>query len=135
MATLARPETTEPDFVGTVEYISPEQARGQGVHGRSDLYSLGCVMYHLLAGRVPFPTGSSLSSLAIRIDGRPSPLSEIRGGLPAGLVELVDRLISPRPEDRIQTAAEVARALRGLALATRSAHPAVLRPGLAAEAA
>ncbi len=91
--------------VGTVEYMSPEQARGGEVDGRSDLYSLGCVMYHLLTGRVPFPGTNKLVCLAVRIDGRPTPIDELRPGLPPGLADVVDRLMAPRPEDRYPDAA------------------------------
>src|SRR4051794_14215806 len=100
--------------IGTVEYMSPEQARGLTLDGRSDLYSLGCVLYHLLTGRVPFPADSKLACLAMRVVGRPDPISGLRPDLPARLVGVVERLMAPRPEDRYPGASEAAEALLSL---------------------
>src|SRR5262249_2876023 len=100
---------------GTADYMSPEQAAGRGApDGRSDLYGLGGVMYHLLTGRVPFPGESRVECLAARIKGRPAPLGERRPGLPPGLVGAVERLMATRPGDRYSTATEAAEALRAL---------------------
>ena len=72
---------------GTADYMSPEQAVGrEELDGRSDLYSLGCVLYQLLTGKVPFPEESRVECLARRIKGRPVPLAEQRAGLPPALV-------------------------------------------------
>jgi serine/threonine-protein kinase len=107
--------TREGFSAGTTDYMSPEQAVGKcGLDGRTDLYSLGCVMYHLLAGQVPFPGDSHIERLASRIKERPVPLPEVRPGLPAGLVEVVDRLMATRREDRYATATEAAEALRAV---------------------
>jgi eukaryotic-like serine/threonine-protein kinase len=108
--------TAEGMVAGTDDYMSPEQAVGRGdVDGRADLYSLGCVMYHLLAGRVPFPGDSRVERLASRIKGRPVPLAELRPGLPPKLVGVVARLMANRPCDRYPTASEAAEALRDVA--------------------
>jgi serine/threonine-protein kinase len=109
---------------GTADYMSPEQAVGRGgLDGRSDLYSLGCVMYHLLSGQVPFPGESRIESLASRIKGHPVPLAQLRPGLPPDLVGIVNRLMATRRADRYATAAEAAEALRGLG----ACEPAPLR--------
>jgi serine/threonine-protein kinase len=101
--------------VGTADYMSPEQAVGRDpLDGRSDLYSLGCVMYHLLAGRVPFPGDSQVECMASRIKGRPEPLEGLRPGLPPRLVAVVERLMANRRDARYATAAEVTEALRTL---------------------
>ena len=101
--------------IGTADYMSPEQAVGRNApDGRSDLYSLGCVMYYLLTGRVPFPGDSQIECMASRIKGRPTSLMELRPGLPPGLVGVVDRLMANRREDRYATGAEVAEVLQHL---------------------
>ena len=100
--------------VGTVDYMSPEQACGRDVDGRSDLYSLGCCMYHLITGRLPFPGDSPIERMGKRISGRPVPITEVRSDIPSGLVKVIDRLLANKPQDRYQTATEVAEALQAL---------------------
>ncbi len=100
--------------VGTVDYMSPEQACGRDVDGRSDLFSLGCSMYHLMTGRLPYPGDSPLERLSKRIGGRPAPITEIRSDLPPGYVQVLDKLLAHKPQDRFQTAAEAAEALQSL---------------------
>ena len=107
--------------IGTADYMSPEQAVGRNApDGRSDLYSLGCVMYYLLTGRVPFPGDSQIECIASRIKGRPTSLGELRPGLPPGLVGVVDRLMANRRDDRYPSAAEAAEALQALGECERS---------------
>jgi serine/threonine-protein kinase len=104
--------TSEGGAVGTADYMSPEQAICRDtLDGRSDQYSLGCVMYHLLSGQVPFPEESRVECLARRIKGRPRPVVELRPSLPPGLVAILERMMANRREDRYATAAEVAEAL------------------------
>jgi serine/threonine-protein kinase len=100
--------------VGTIDYMSPEQACGKDVDGRSDLYSLGCAMFHLMTGRLPFPGDSPIERLGKRISGRPVPLADVLPNPPAGLVKVMDRLIAQKPADRFQSAAEAADALQAL---------------------
>jgi serine/threonine-protein kinase len=120
LATLLEPEATD-GFqtdtgiaVGTMEYISPEQACHQRVDGRSDIYSLGCVMYHLISGRLPFAGDSSMERLAVRITGHCVPISKVVPGLHPGVVQVVEKMMARRPEDRFQSAGEVAEVLRHL---------------------
>jgi serine/threonine-protein kinase len=101
--------------VGTVNYMSPEQAIAQSVDGRSDLFSLGCTMYQLLSGRLPFPGETLPECLALRIKGQSTPITDFRPDLSPQLVQLLEKLMARRPEDRFQTAAEAARALQTLA--------------------
>jgi eukaryotic-like serine/threonine-protein kinase len=100
--------------VGTVDYMSPEQACGREVDGRSDLYSLGCSMYHLMSGRLPFPGDNPIERMGKRINGRHVPITEVRSDLPSGLVRVLDKLLATKPQDRYQTAAEAAEALQNL---------------------
>jgi serine/threonine-protein kinase len=100
--------------VGTIDYMSPEQACGQDVDGRSDLYSLGCSVYHLITGRLPYPGDSPIERLGKRISGQPVPITELRPDLPSNLVRTLNKLLANRPEDRYQTGAEAAEALQAL---------------------
>ena len=100
--------------VGTIDYMSPEQACGREVDGRSDLFSLGCAMYHLMAGRLPFPGDSPIERLSKRIKGRPVPINEVRPELSGRIVEVMDRFLANRPQDRFQSGLEAAEALQGL---------------------
>jgi serine/threonine protein kinase len=112
--------TTEGCAVGTVEYMSPEQAAGKKADGRSDLFSLGCVMYHLITGQIPFPGESKVECLASRIKGRPLPIELLEPDLPDGLAKVVDRLMANRPDDRYPTALEAAQALKAILVAARN---------------
>ncbi|MGH3209362.1 MAG: serine/threonine-protein kinase [Trebonia sp.] len=94
--------------VGTIAYISPEQAQGLEVDGRADLYSLGCVLYQLLAGRPPFFSTLPGALLMMQVMDRPTPLNVVRPDLPDGLSELVGDLLEKDPAARPATAAEVA---------------------------
>lgn len=97
---------------GTPDYAAPEQClEGHAADPRSDIYSLGCVLYHLLAARPPFPGGGKVEKLAGHLTDAPARVSELRGGVPDGLVAVVEKMMAKRPEDRFQAAAEVAAAL------------------------
>jgi serine/threonine-protein kinase len=90
-------------IVGTPAYMSPEQAIGDVVDGRSDFFSLGCVLFEMLTGRLPF-TGPSLQALIVsRIVHAPPDLAELRPGAPPALVRTVAWLLAKEPEDRPQT--------------------------------
>lgn len=99
--------------VGTVDYMSPEQASGRDVDGRSDLFSLGCLMYQVISGQHAFPGRSPLEKLALRLSQRPQPLNDLVD-LPPGLAPVLDRLLAPRPADRYATAEEAAEALESV---------------------
>lgn len=93
--------------VGTIAYISPEQAQGLDVDGRADLYSLGCVLYQLFSGRPPFFSTMPGALLMMQVMDRATPLSAVRPDLPAGLSELVSDLMEKEPAARPATAREV----------------------------
>jgi serine/threonine-protein kinase len=127
--------TTDGLGVGTIEYISPEGAAGRpDVDGRGDLYSLGCVMYHLITGQVPFPADSKIESLARRIRELPEPIEKVRPDVPDGLPAVMERLLANRPEDRFQTATQAAEAFQSLSSCWH-APPTEVRSALLAETA
>jgi serine/threonine protein kinase len=103
--------TAEGVLVGTPDYMSPEQARGQPVDGRSDLYSVGVVLYHLLAGRTPFTADTPVGIALQHVSEAPVPPSHYRKVHPA-LEAICLRALSKRPEDRFQTASDMRNALR-----------------------
>jgi eukaryotic-like serine/threonine-protein kinase len=100
--------------VGTVDYMSPEQACGRDVDGRSDLYSLGCSMYHLMTAKLPFTGTTPIERLGKRISGRHVPITEHLPDLPGNFVRVLDKLMAHKPHERYATAAEAAEALQAL---------------------
>jgi uncharacterized protein (TIGR03067 family) len=98
--------------MGTPDYIAPEQARDAHTADiRADIYSLGCTLYDLLAGRPPFPQGTALQKVIGHLERRAQPLRELRPDAPAELVQIVDTMMAKDPAQRYQTPAEVAEAL------------------------
>jgi hypothetical protein len=99
-------------LVGTPDYIAPEQAlTPRGADIRADIYSLGCTLYHLLAGTPPFPGGTVMQKLIAHREQAARSLTEAQPDLPAGLVQVVERMLAKEPARRFQTPAEVANAL------------------------
>ena len=103
-------------IAGTPQYMAPEQARGEPVDARSDLFSLGAVLYAMAAGRPPFRADSAMAVLKRVCDDRHRPIRELNPDVPDWLEAMIDRLLAKDPADRFQTATEVADLLeRGLA--------------------
>ncbi len=100
--------------MGTPLYMSPEQAEGEGVDPRSDIYSLGVTAYQMIAGRPPFEGETALSIAVQHLKREPEPLGELRPGLPEPLVEIVHRMLKKEPASRFQSAAELLQELRAL---------------------
>ncbi len=108
---------------GTPQYMSPEQARGEWVDHRSDLFSLGCVMYAMCTGRSPFRADSTLAALRRVCEDEPRRIDHINPAIPGWLIAVVQRLLAKRPEDRFQSAAEIVSVLgKGLACAEDPTH-------------
>ena len=100
--------------VGTVDYMSPEQALGREVDGRSDLFSLGCAMYHLMTGRLAFPGESPIDRLGKRISGKPVPITEHIPELPVPAVRVIEKMMAYKPQERYSSAIEASEALQSL---------------------
>ncbi|MCW1969410.1 MAG: protein kinase [Anaerolineae bacterium] len=98
--------------LGTPEYMSPEQANGLAVDRRSDIYSLGVVLYEMLTGAPPFSGGNALSVLNKHLTAPPPSLSKIRVGIPTWLQSVVQKTLAKQAEQRYQTAAELIAALQ-----------------------
>jgi hypothetical protein len=114
--------TSQGQLVGTPAYMSPEQIAGLALDPPSDLFSLGCVIYAMAAGRSPFQGAHTLDVIRKVTDEQPPPLHEVAPRIPHELSRLVARLLEKDPRQRPQTAAEVASLLRQqLALVNRSA--------------
>ncbi len=107
--------TTQPGMVmGTASYMSPEQARGLDVDARSDLFSLGVVMYELLTGQAPFTGETTADVLAALLLGEPRPLDRYSPKLPAALQQIISHCLSKSVEERFQSAREVSDELKRL---------------------
>lgn len=100
-------------IAGTPQYMSPEQAQGQELDARSDLFSLGSVMYAMCAGAAPFDADSALAIVRQVADTPARPLREVAPETPEWLIDVIDKLMAKAPDDRLQSAAEVVELLGG----------------------
>ena len=114
IARIANSQTlTDRNIVmGSVHYFSPEQARGQSADVRSDIYSVGVVLYEMLTGRVPFDGDSHVSIAMQHIHGQPTPIEELAPGTPPAVIQVCMVALSKNPANRYQTALEMAMDLR-----------------------
>jgi serine/threonine-protein kinase len=100
----AEQEITAKSILGTIDFLSPEQALNpQAATIRSDIYSLGCTLYYLLTGQVPFPEGTIPEKLLKHQHEEPTPLTTYRNDVPPALSALLKRTLAKRPEDRFRT--------------------------------
>jgi WD40 repeat protein/predicted Ser/Thr protein kinase len=101
-------------IMGTVDYISPEQGRGKPVDQRSDLYSIGVLLYQMLAGRLPFQADSPTAMIFQHAYEPPPPLAEAAIAVPSDLARIVHRLLAKSPDDRYQSCADLLKDLAAL---------------------
>ena len=118
-------------IIGTPSYMAPEQARGETVDPRADLFSLGCVLYRMLTSQVPFPGKDMMATLMALATREPAALQTFRNDVPSELSDLVRRLLAKDRDARPASANEVVRLLAKIEDSCRTGTPA--RPALATE--
>ena len=130
-------------WVGTIDYVAPEQIRGDDLDERADLYSLGCVLYQALTGHAPFEQESDVATMYAHLEQPLPPLSEHSPGLPKALDDVLARATAKDPAERFATCAEFAAAAKQVVKAAAAsgeleateAHPPPVPPTGKAEAA
>ena len=100
-------ESTSSHFFGTLHFISPEQARGQDADERSDLFSVGVVLYHMASGHLPFNAEAPLMVLDKIREGEPEPFVPLDQTFPPAAARIISRLLQKDPKDRFQTAKDL----------------------------
>lgn len=113
--------TKQGNIVGTIEYMSPEQVRGHETDTRSDIYSLGILLYEMLTGRVPFASDSEYDLMKMHIEDAPPPPRVFAAGIPPGVEQAIMRSLAKRPDARFSTAGE----LRDVLLSAIGAQPSL----------
>lgn len=103
-------DTPTGKFVGTVDYIAPEQVRGRRVDARADVYSLGCVLYHLLTGQVPYPREHDIATAMAQVEEDPPSLQELRPELAQRFDPVIHKAMAKDPGDRYESAGDLASA-------------------------
>ena len=95
------------DVVGTIHYVAPEQIEGREVTSRSDVYSLGCVLYHCLTGRMPFERDTDVAVIYAHLSEPPPRPSRLLPDLPDGFDDVIAKALDKNPERRFQSCAEL----------------------------
>ncbi|MFN2183753.1 MAG: protein kinase domain-containing protein [Anaerolineae bacterium] len=108
------PHLTIAGFVGSPHYAAPEQARGESVDIRADIYSLGIVLYRMLSGDLPYQGDTPWAVVNKHVAAQPPPLEDLRPDLPEAVVHLVQKAMAKDPKDRFQTPNEMVQAIDGL---------------------
>ncbi len=133
MLTLARPETHPGTVLGTVGYMSPEQASGQPLDFRSDQFSFGSILYEVAAGQKPFARKTAAETMSAIIREEPEPLAKLRSDIPPPLRWIVERCMTKDPEERYASTRDLARDLESvrdhISEVTSAAETPLARPG------
>ena len=114
--------------MGTPAYMSPEQGLGKAVDGRSDLFSLGCVLYRLCTGKLPFEGSTLMATLMLIATEEPKPVRELNPTVPEPLADLIRRLMAKKAADRPASAMEVAKELGRLSDAEKKPEGSAAQP-------
>ncbi len=120
--------TSTGSIIGTAQYLSPEQVDGGTVDGRTDVYSLGVVLYEMVCGRPPFSGDTDMAVALKHVTANPLAPRQVRAGIPKALEEVVLRAMAKAPEGRYQTAGELQTALLSVDLGARDATNVVAAP-------
>jgi serine/threonine protein kinase len=102
------------DVVGTIHYVAPEQIEGARVDARTDIYSLGCLVYHCLSGELPFARDTDVAVIYAHLSEEPPRLTSVRPELPGGLDAVIAKALEKAPERRFQTCADLMSAARAV---------------------
>ena len=108
----AQSQTVSDKAIGSVHYISPEQAKGDHTDGRTDIYSVGVMMYEMLSGNLPFDGSGTVSIAIMQISEKPKPLAQVAPNVPEGLRQITEKAMEKDPDDRYQSAAEMLQAIQ-----------------------
>lgn len=124
--------TEEGTIVGTFQYMSPEQVEGKELDGRSDIFSLGAVLYEMVTGMRAFEGKSQLSVASSILEKEPSPITAVKPMTPRSLDHVIRKCLAKLPDDRWQSACDLASELKWIGeSSTHAAAGAVARPGIA----
>lgn len=116
-------ETAAGEIIGTAAYMSPEQARGLEIDARTDIWSLGVILYEMLAGKLPFEGKTKSDRIAAILEHEPEPLKKTRRNIPTELEQIVDRSLAKDKEERYAEVALMAKDLQHLREATGGKNP------------
>jgi hypothetical protein len=120
-------------WVGTLDFIAPEQIRGERVDARADVYALGCVLHYMVAGRPPFSPEGEEAKMWAHLTERPPAVSDAAPGVPQGFDDVVARALAKDPAERFQSAGDLGRAAAAAASGGRAAaRDTVVATGAAA---
>lgn len=108
----AQSQTVSDKAIGSVHYISPEQAKGDHTDARTDIYSVGVMLYEMLSGKLPFDGTGTVSIAIMQISEKPKPLAEVAPNVPAGLRQITEKAMEKDPAARYQSAAEMLEAIK-----------------------
>jgi hypothetical protein len=133
-ATTGQRLTRTGAFMGTVQYVAPEQIEGRTLDGRADVYALACVLYECLTGIVPFDRETDVATLWAHLNDPPPATRLVRPDLPGQLDAVIARAMAKRPDQRFATCGELVRAVRGV-LAGPDAGPGAVPATRPAETA
>ena len=131
---LARPAADDTNLtqsgliVGTAAYMAPEQARAEAVDGRCDLFSLGCVLYRLCTGHVPFKGDTTMAVLMALALETPKSTHELNPAIPEALSQLIEKLLAKEAKDRPASAKDVIKAIQAIEGTLSGSHTAVTAP-------
>jgi eukaryotic-like serine/threonine-protein kinase len=126
--TGSRPITAEGTIVGTFQYMAPEQLEGREADARTDLWALGCVLYEMATGKRAFEGTSQASLIAAILKDHPRPISELQPLSPPALERIVKRCLEKDPDERFQSAGDLAFDLEGMTATTPSPTVGGLTP-------